>query len=366
MSILYTNSLPGRTVKIADKDWLWFSGTAYLGMGHHATFRQFLWDGIAQYGSNFGSSRNNNLRLQIYEEAETALAQFVGAPAALTVSSGMLVGQLVTKWIENTILTQQTSAIRWYAPNVHPALWGADYQSVNEPIDEWFARLPERTRACEAEHIVIATDSVGSPQVSAIPWEWISQLPDSKQITIQVDDSHGLGVFGVKGEGIYQELTKRITCSNHKIIVVSSLNKALGIPAGVVLADQEVIGSIRQMAMFSGASPSPPAYLYALKKACESGVYEVEHQRMLANVQYFQQQVKGLGLFSCIDKYPAFCSLKSGLHEFLKEHEILTASFSYPTPQDAPVTRLVVSSLHTPNDLDILAARCCDYISSLG
>lgn len=365
MSILYTNSLPGRTVKIADRDWLWFSGTAYLGMGHHSQFRQFLWDGMAQYGSNFGSSRNNSLRLQIYEEAETTLAQFVGAPAALTVSSGMLVGQLVTKWIENNLL-RQASVVRWYAPNVHPALWGGDYQPVNEPLNDWFARLPERTQGSKAEHIIITTDSVGSPQVSAIPWEWISQLPDSKQITVLVDDSHGLGVFGAKGEGIYQELTKRITCSNHKIIVVSSLNKALGIPAGVVLANQEVIGSIRQMAMFSGASPSPPAYLYALQKACESGIYEVGHQKMLANVQYFQQQVKGLDLFSYIDKYPAFCSLKSGLHEFLKEHEILTASFSYPTPQDAPVTRLVVSSLHTPSDLDILAARCCDYISSLG
>lgn len=361
MSILYTNSLPGRTVKIADKDWLWFSGTAYLGMGHHATFRRFLWEGIAQYGTNFGSSRNNNLRLQIYEEAETALAQFVGAPAALTVSSGMLVGQLVTKWIKNTILTQ-ASAAGWYAPNVHPALWGANYLPVNEPINEWFSHLPERTRGSKAEHIVIATDSVGSPQVSAIPWEWINQLPDSKQITILVDDSHGLGVFGAKGEGIYQELTKRITCSNHNIIVVSSLNKALGIPAGVVLADLGVISSIRQMAMFSGASPSPPAYLYALQKACESGIYEVEHQKMLANTQYFMEKVKDLGLFSFFDNYPAFCSLKSGLHEFLKEHQILTASFSYPTPQDAPVTRLVVSSLHTPDDLDILAARCRDFV----
>ena len=365
MSILYTNSLPGRTVQIADKDWLWFSGTAYLGMGYHAAFRQFLLEGMAQYGTNFGSSRNNNLRLQIYEEAETALVQFVGAPAALTVSSGMLVGQLVTKWIDNTIL-KQASAIRWYAPNVHPALWGADYQSVNELLNEWFARLPERTRASEAKHIVIATDSVGSPQVSAIPWDWVSELPDNKQITILVDDSHGLGVFGTKGEGIYQEIAKRVTCSNHKIIVVSSLNKALGIPAGAVLADPEVISSIRQTPMFAGASPSPPAYLYALKKTCESGIYEMEHQKMLLNAQYFEQQVKDLDLFSYINKYPAFCSLQSGLHEFLKEHQILTASFSYPTPQDAPVTRLVVSSLHTPDDLNILAACCHDYISSLG
>ena len=52
------------------------------------------------------------------------------------------------------------------------------------------------------------------------------------------------------------------------------------------------------------------------------------------------------------------------LEPFLKEHQILTASFSYPTPQDAPVTRLVVSSLHTPNDLDILAARCCDFVGN--
>ena len=93
---LLTHSLPGRTVTLdSGEDFLWFSGTDYLGMGSNEAFGAYLAEGFARYGTHYGSSRNGSLRLAVYEDAEESLATYADAPAALVVSSGMWAGQLV-------------------------------------------------------------------------------------------------------------------------------------------------------------------------------------------------------------------------------------------------------------------------------
>jgi 8-amino-7-oxononanoate synthase len=359
--MIYTDTLPSRTVRVAGEDWLWFSGTAYLGLGHHAVFQNYLHEGLRQFGSNFGSSRNNNLRLSIYEQAEAALAQFACAPAALTVSSGMLVGQLLMNWVRSHHLGE--SITYFFAPGVHPALWNEHYKPNAQTPAEWFGALPEAIAESPATHCVIATDAVGSPQVSHIPFEWVAQLPPHRPLTILIDDSHGIGVLGTGGSGIYQSVCALVKSPLHQVIVVASLNKALGVPAGVVLGSPELMASLRQMPLFAGSSPMSPAFAFALKNACETGLYTSLNTQLLEKVRYFDRLVKPLQLLDSVADYPAFCSRLNGLHEYLRSQRVLTASFAYPTPSDVPVTRLVVSALHEYEDLDQLANLCGKFMA---
>lgn len=344
-----TESLPGRTVRVGNQELLWFSGTAYLSMGHVPEFQELLREGLTRAGSTWGSSRHNTVRLAVYEEAEAALADFVGAPAALTVSSGMLAGRLVTATIPSR-------ATVFYAPGVHPALWGSGYQPATEPMEVWWERLPERVAACEAEEIVIATDSVGSPHTSRVPLERLADLPTEKSVTVVVDDSHGLGVFGERGEGVYQMLA-RVINPRHNTVVVSSLNKALGVPAGVIFSDEKTIAALRHSPWFGGSSPAVPGALWAMTRAF--GLYREQHAKLLENTRFF---VKDLGdlvnRFCWVPDYPAFTTTAEGFQEFLAKNNILTASFPYPTPADAPITRLVVSALHTQEDILELVKWC--------
>ena len=104
MAQYLTNQLPGRTVILEENgEYLYFSGTDYLGMGHNEDFRICLDKGFHLYGSHYGSSRNNSLQLNVYRETEGALSNYTSSPSALTVSSGMWAGQLVLKEIENII-----------------------------------------------------------------------------------------------------------------------------------------------------------------------------------------------------------------------------------------------------------------------
>lgn len=357
-----TSSLPGRTVSVQDQEFLWFSGTAYLGMGHVPAFRALMREGLERYGTGWGSSRHNTLRLAVYEEAEAALAHFVGAPAALTVSSGMLAGRVVAAGF-----SPQTHII-FHAPGVHPALWGPGYTPATESLAEWFSRLPERVSASESEHVVIATDSVGSPHTGAVPFDWIQKLPAEKRVTVVVDDSHGLGIFGENGEGIYAHLAPLLggvgsivrQVGSMRLVVVSSLNKALGVPAGAIFSDAETIATLKTSPWFGGSSPAAPAGLWAMQHAF--GLYREQHRTLLENTRYFVECLgETLRHFAWMPDYPAFTTTAEGFHEFLLQNGILTASFPYPTPTDTPITRLVVSALHTREDLERVAGVCRDF-----
>ena len=112
------DQLPGRTIEHNGQSYRFFSGTAYLGLPQNPVFQQLMIDATRQYGTVFGSSRNGNLRLGIYEEAEAKLAASIADKlTALTLSSGMMAGQVVSNWLRG----QSIPII--YGPHTHPALW---------------------------------------------------------------------------------------------------------------------------------------------------------------------------------------------------------------------------------------------------
>ncbi|GAB2766783.1 8-amino-7-oxononanoate synthase [Rhabdobacter roseus] len=355
-----THQLPGRQVLFDDgQEYLWFSGTDYLGLGPHEGFRRYLHEGLARYGTHFGSSRNNTLQLAVYEEAESTLAQWVGAPAALSTASGMWAGQLVMKYLESTRLG--TSVRFHYAPRVHPALWGQAYAATEGTWADWAQSTRRQIAQSTPEQThVICTDSVGSPWIEAYDFSLFAQLPTHGCIWLVVDDSHGLGVLGPQGKGIYAQVPRQ---ENINVIVVASLNKAMGVPAGVVLAEPEVLAALRQLPWFAGSSPSAPAYMHAFQKLLEMQEYPRAHAQLLANTRYLAERLVPTALFVYKENYPVFCSRQKVLHEYLRQRGILTACFAYPRPTDEPIVRLVVSALHQQEDLDRLAEVCHDFSS---
>ena len=370
-----TNHLPSRTITIDNQEYLWFSGTSYLGMAHHQGFRENFARAVARYGTSWGSSRNNSVRLEIFEKAELALAKFANMPAALTTSSGMWAGQLVTHFL------QQQNATFYYAPKTHPALWQSNSLSLRDwekglNYADWAKIIAQKIKESEEENMVICSDSVGSPYVEAFDFQWIEDLPRDRNITVVLDASHGLGIslseatpsefefVGLEDLGI--EKTKEFDPpiqkipkseeSKFRIITTASLNKALAMPGGVIFSDEKTITQIRQTPMFAGASPMMPALLDAFVNSVD--FYREQEQKLLENIQYFNRLIPKNTFLSSIENYPAYCTYQQGFFEYLKENGIMTACFPYPTANDKPVTRLVVSALHTEEDLEKVANLC--------
>ncbi|MFN4145759.1 MAG: aminotransferase class I/II-fold pyridoxal phosphate-dependent enzyme [Runella sp.] len=337
--------LPNRTIKIGTKEYLYFSGTSYLGLPQNADFQQLLLEGLQKVGSVYGSSRNGNLQMTVYQEAEAKLAAWVGADASLTMSSGMLAGQAAVRYL----MLEGYELL--YAPDAHPAVW--HWPEITPFITtNPFEKI---TQSC-AKKIAYVSNSVDALRGKLHDFDWLHWLSGDYDITLLIDDSHGLGITGIEGKGVWS----RLPLYQHiRYIVTASLAKGMGLAGGVILTDEDTIQKIRQTAYFGGCSPMAPHQLYAYLHA--NVLYRQAIEDLSRNINYFQSKVQSLDLFEYSPNYPVFYCQDDRLYDFLLERNILVYSFSYPRPTDKANTRIVISAWHTTDDLDFLAAACNDF-----
>jgi 7-keto-8-aminopelargonate synthetase-like enzyme len=327
-------------------------------MGHNEDFRRYLFEGINLYGTHFGSSRNNSLRLDVFHEAEDLFAEFVGADSSLLISSGMLAGQLVMKEIENVLkeTAAHSNVIYHYAPRVHPAIWGKDYASNETLWNSWAASIIALINNSSKDTVhIICTDATGSPMVEAFDFSIFNRLNDPDHVWLIIDESHSVGVSGANGRGVGYVLNAPL---KSKAIFLSSLNKALGIPGGVIWGSEDITALLRKSPWFAGASPPAPAYAYTLKRLLETNVFASSLSKLTANIDYLNKQMLASDLFVSLPGYPVMCSKNTDLFDHLLKNGIMASCFSYPLPTDAPITRLAISSIHQKEDLDRLAEVC--------
>lgn len=357
MSTIFTvDHLPNRTIRHDNQEYLFFSGTAYLGLPQHPAFQHLMQEAMSQYGTAFGSSRNGNLRLSIYEEAESKLATIVGAPAALTLSSGMMAGQVVANWLRSQ------NATCMYGPKTHPALW--HHPTVTLPtlsFADWSAQVPDQIRAMlntnrTLGEIAILVNSIDAVRSEQYLFNWVRELPEEVPITLIVDDSHGLGMLNA-GRGIWPQIPEQPNRAGGpiRLLVSASLAKAMGLPGGVVFGNTETIASLRRTAFFGACSPMPPAYLAAFLQA--DALYADGRERLRRNIQLAQKLLLSTGLFEQAAGYPVFYTEHDDLYPYLLERGIFLYSFAYPTTADQANTRVVISAFHELEDIEKLAEQ---------
>ena len=340
----FTHQIPGRTASFQGEEWLYFSGTSYLGLSQNVDFQNLIVEGVRQYGAHFGGSRLSNLRLEIFEEAESYLAEWTGAEAALIVSSGTLAGQLVVKTLQN----QNPDKNEFYfAPQVHPALFGeGEYSSVD--FESW-STLMLKEANCFDHPMVLFSNTLDPLKAQSYPFHWLEDSYNNVPITLVLDDSHGIGITGKAGAGIFSTLE---VPKNVELIVIASLGKALSIPGGVILGSKKFIQKIWQSPYFGGASPISPAYLHAFLQAKK--LYQEHLQILFRTIEYFKTAIEPLNLFQTFENYPVFYTSEDTLADFLNPYKILISSFPYPTAQSETITRLVLNAAHTQADLSAL------------
>ncbi|GAB4056205.1 aminotransferase class I/II-fold pyridoxal phosphate-dependent enzyme [Spirosoma litoris] len=344
--------LPNRTITHNEKKYRFFSGTAYLGLPQNPSYHQLMLAAISQYGTVFGSSRNGNLRLGIYEEAETKLASDIGAEAALTVSSGMMAGQVVINWLRGQSVTFV------YAPNAHPALWHEPVVKLpSMSFDEWTSQLLDQLQTLPVGPVAILTNSIEAVRSDYYDFNWVSELPDDRPIILVVDDSHGLGVLNQR-RGIWPQISHK---PNVRLLGTASLAKAMGMPGGVIFGDADLLANLRRTAFFGACSPMPPANLAAYLQA--DALYAEGYERLQQNILLAEKLLLPTGLFRHATGYPVFFTEQDDLYAYLLDHDILIYSFAYPTANDRANTRIVISAFHTAEDIQELAERVGEFVT---
>ncbi|WP_432712612.1 aminotransferase class I/II-fold pyridoxal phosphate-dependent enzyme [Pedobacter sp.] len=332
----------GPRIDCNGQSYLYFGGTAYLGIPQNEDFLSLYMEGIKRYGLNNGTSRNNNVQLGVYEEAEEVAAQRFGAQAGLMVSSGYLAAQLTVQYFAD-----------WgrvvYAPSTHPALWLAGNPEVSGSFGFWSRHVVELINQSLTNRWVIISNSVNNLFPEMYDFSFLKSINPDKEVLLIMDDSHGIGVLG-NGRGCIANVPKLPFL---KVVVVASMAKALGVDAGIVLSSAAIISQLKSSPVFVGASPPAAPALYAFMKA--EAIYATELQQLQLLCRYFSD---GLGAekpaFAAIENFPVYLSEEQQLADILMQQQVLISSFAYPNPQSELLNRIVLSSWHQQQDIDIL------------
>ena len=327
-----------------------FTGTAYLGIPTHAEFRQHLCEGLARWGTHYGGSRHSNAAPTIYGEAENQLAAQVGAASALLFSSGTLAGQILLKILE-------TEAEIHLAPGAHPALWAREGPSSSS-FSEWTIEMRALCTS-PGPPVALLGNSVDPLGVHIFDFSFLSKIQIRRKVILVVDDSHGFYLLGENGKGVFPDIA---SIQGIEAVVLSSLGKAAGIPAGVVLGPAYWTEMLRESAFFGGASPAPPAYLYAFTQS--TALYQARREYLKNLLHSFTAALPPASGLHFIPGFPVFRIQQNAIADALRKAGIEFASFSYPTPMDPPISRIVVNAGHHKEDLEAVLAviRDCQSI----
>ncbi|RYF16174.1 MAG: aminotransferase class I/II-fold pyridoxal phosphate-dependent enzyme [Flavobacteriales bacterium] len=325
-------------------EYLYFGGTAYLGIPQNKDFIKLYIEGVERYGLNNGTSRGNNVQLGIYNEAEDFTAAKYGAKAALITSSGYLAAKIAVR------IYAQQAEVR-YAPNTHPALWIDGNPNSNSKFVRWSEEIVREINSSENKDWLLLSNSINNLLPEIYDFNFITKFNSGKNITLIIDDSHGIGLLN-GGNSALQHLPKN---TNVEIIVVASMAKALGIDAGVILGDKKTIAKLKESDEFYGASPPAAAGLYAFIHADD--VYHRSYEKLQENVKLLKQQLTNKNEWHFVEDFPVFLSKQPAIEQRLLEQKILISSFPYPDRNGKNLNRIVLSSWHSETDiLKLIAA----------
>ncbi len=326
---------PDRVLKIDGEKHLYFGGTAYLGLPPNKKFQKILFKNISRWGTAYGSSRNANIKLTAYEEGETFLAKFIQAEAALTVSSGMLAGKLVLETLKFE------TAVFYHFPDNHVAI--NNPESIPFFINE---ELNPRLLDNKPEKITILTDAVATNTVTAVQLSALEQIPEHKEITLVIDESHSLGILGTNGSGIFSTINQP---NIKRKIMVSSLGKAMGLSGGVIASDIDFITKIKENDTFVSSAGMNPAFVKTLADA--EKIFWKQNKKLKTNLSYIDSKLLPNKNILFDKNYPVIYPRIENINTILASNKIIITNFKYTSETDY-LNRIIITANHKKKDLD--------------
>jgi 7-keto-8-aminopelargonate synthetase-like enzyme len=331
--MMVVNQFPDRTITIDNQEYLYFGGTAYLGLATHKKFQKIITSNIQKWGTSYGSSRNANIQLSAYDIAERYLANHVQADAAVTVSSGSLAGKLVIEQLTNN------GVLFFHLPNHHNAI------QSRESLPVWINnQLNPRLLDSKKEEVAILTDAVPTATIQTVDLSFIEMIHENKLISLVIDESHALGIIGENGCGLYAQISsKRIKNK----IMVSSLGKGFGITGGVIAGNTAFINQLTQMSNFISAAGMNPAFAISIVEA--KAIYVLQLGKLKSNLKYVKQNLKNDTIDFDVN-YPILYPKNDNANELLKKNHIIITHFKYPN-EKGHLNRIIITANHQKKDL---------------
>ena len=330
----------------------------YLGLANNQKLREVAKNAIDKYGFGTASVRFICGTMDINQEFEAKMAEFLGYEDVITYSSCFAANNGVF-----AALFDDKDAIISADLNHASLIDGirlCKAQRFFYKFDD-MADLEEKIKAAmpTSKNRIIVTDGVFSMDGDIAKLKEICDLAEKYDCLVMVDDSHATGFIGENGKGTIElcDVIKRVD------ILSSTLGKALGgAGGGFIASKKEIIDKLRNKSrpyLFSN-NAIPAVAAVALKILNMLKTSKDLIQTLADNTKYFRAKMveagfdirKGVHPVAPVMLYDA--KLASAMAKDLIEIEgIYVVAFSFPVvPKNEARIRVQISAAHTKEHLD--------------
>ena len=233
-----------------DQRFIRMNSNSYLSLSHHPAVMAAADEATHRFGAGPGAVRFIDGTFSAHVDLEERIAAFVGRPAAKIFNSAYTTNLGLALAIQNS-----------------KTFWIGDALNHNCIIRAMrIARVPSQNKAIfphndmaalkaaiegvpdGIERVVVIFDGVFSMRGDRAPIDQINAIlaPHRERfaegLVTVVDDSHGIGAYGLTGRGTEEMCGARVDIS------VGTFGKAFGVNGGFVAASAAVIEAVRQKA----------------------------------------------------------------------------------------------------------------------
>ena len=329
----------------------------YMGLTHDPRIIEAAKAALDKYGSGNTGSRFLNGNLDLHDQLEEDLADFVGKEAALVFSTGYqtnlgtigaLLGRNDTAFLDKLdhACIQDGARLGW---GEIQRFRHADFEHLEKLLD---AADPGRGK-------MIVVDGVYSMEGDIVDLPNLVPLARKYSAAILVDDAHSLGVLGPLGAGTaaHFDLTDEVD------LITGTFSKSLASIGGFVAGDPVVVDFLRNNARSQIFSASmPPASVATVLKAVEIIRSEPERQeRLWANTHRMMKELTEMGFDIGPTETPVVPILIGPMEKtFLVWRELFDAGvFTNPVvppavPEGSCRLRTSYMATHTDEQLDFV------------
>jgi glycine C-acetyltransferase len=372
---LYVNI---RTVESAVSSWMVVDGKRvlnltsnnYLGFASEPRLREAAKRALDEYGIGPAAVRTISGTMSLHLILEKLLAEFKGAEAVISYQSGFKANLSVIPSIvsrEDGIFSDELN---------HASIIDGCRLSRAEIIRYAHADVDDlRKKLAENRHrfrrALVVTDGVFSMDGDIAPLPEIVKVAKEYDAIVMVDDAHGEGVLGRGGRGIVDHFDLH----GEVDIEIGTLSKAFGVVGGYAASSSILVDYLRQKSrpfLFSSAMtvPDTAACIEAVKILQES---EDRVKRLWENANYFKKKMKEAGFNTWKSQTPITPIVigdEKKTQEFSKrlfDEGIFVQAIVYPTvPKGTARVRVMISAIHTKEDLDFAAEKFIKVGQELG
>ncbi len=347
----------------SDGEFVRMNSNSYLGLSRHPAVIDAEERATRRFGAGPGAVRFISGTYRTHVDLEERLAAFHSREAGILYSSAYaaVLSTLSSLITEDTVVFSDAlnhnciiNAVRMARPgsrHVYPHL---DLHALDRLLDE---------AAGSARRAVVVTDGVFSMRGDYADLAALMEVAANhdpsfpENVVVVVDDSHGVGAYGVTGRG-----TEEVTGAEADVLI-GTLGKAFGVNGGYVVGTRVLVDFLREKGPMYVYSNPITAGEAAAAEVSVSILDSTEGAELLAHLaemtQRFEAGLVERGFETIPGPHPVVPLMvretdrTAALVEHLHAHGVLATGLNYPVvPKGDEEIRFQINADHTPADID--------------